>query len=67
MKGAVYRYAFSAVSDEWLLDKQSVPRSGAGLGQGGGQVLRTLTNRVDAGLFSTTGVVNGRRLVCLSR
>jgi hypothetical protein len=59
VKGAVYRYAFSAVSDEWLLDKQAVPLSGAGLGQGGGQLLTTLTNRVDAGLFSTTGVVNG--------
>ncbi len=59
VKGAVYRYAFSAVSDEWLLDKQAVPRSGAGLGQGGGQLLTTLTNRVDAGLFSTVGVANG--------
>ncbi len=59
VKGAVYRYAFSAVSDEWLLDKQAVPLSGAGLGQGGGLLLTTLTNRVDAGLFSTTGIVNG--------
>ena len=59
LKGPVYRYAFSAVSDEWLLDKQAVPLSGAGLAQSGGQLLRTLTNRVDAGLFTTTGVVNG--------
>ena len=59
VKGAVYRYAFSAISDEWLLDKQTVPLSGAGLGQSGGQLLTTLTNRVDAGLFSTTDVVNG--------
>ena len=66
-KGSVYRYVFSAVSDEWLLDKQTVPLSGAGLAQGGGQVLTTLTNRVDAGLFTTTGVVNGLRLACLSR
>jgi hypothetical protein len=58
-KGPVYRYAFSAVSDEWLLDKQSVPLSGAGLGQSGGQLLKTLTNRVDAELFTTTGVMNG--------
>jgi hypothetical protein len=58
-KGSVYRYGFSAVSDEWLLDKQSVPVSGAGLAQAGGQVLTTLTNRVDAGLFTTTGVLNG--------
>jgi hypothetical protein len=59
VKGAVYRYAFSAVSDEWLLDKQAVPLSGAGLAQSGGQLLRTLTNRVDAGLFTTAGVMNG--------
>jgi hypothetical protein len=59
LMGSVYRYAFSAVSDEWLLDKQPVPLSGAGLAQSGGQLLKTLTNRVDAGLFSTTGVTNG--------
>jgi hypothetical protein len=59
VKGPVYRYAFSAISDEWLLDKQTVPLSGTGLGQTGGQLLTTLTNRVDAGLFSTTDVVNG--------
>src|SRR5438270_2201901 len=59
LKGPVYRYAFSAVSDEWLLDKQAVPLGGAGLAQSGGQLLKTLTNRVDAELFTTTGVMNG--------
>jgi hypothetical protein len=59
LRGPVYRYAFSAVSDEWLLDKQAVPLSGAGLAQSGGQLLRTLTDRVDAGLFTTTGVMDG--------
>src|SRR5271155_4513622 len=59
LKGAVYRYAFSAVSDEWLLDKQAVPLSGAGLAQSGGQLLTTLTNRVDDGLFTMTEVMNG--------
>ncbi len=59
-KGPVYRVVFSAISDEWLLDKQVVPLSGAGLAQSGGQVLTTLTDRVDAGLFTTTGVTNGR-------
>ncbi|HEY6413782.1 MAG TPA: hypothetical protein VIX42_08845 [Edaphobacter sp.] len=58
-KGPVYRYAFSAVSDEWLLDKQAVAQSGAGLAQPAGQLLQTLTNRVDAGLFTTTGVASG--------
>jgi hypothetical protein len=59
MKGTVYRYAFNAVSDEWLLDKQAVPLSGAGLAQSGGQLLKTLTGRVDAGLFTAMGVMNG--------
>ncbi|HEX3927313.1 MAG TPA: hypothetical protein VHW65_04900, partial [Gemmatimonadales bacterium] len=58
--GAVYRYAFSAISDEWLLDKQGFVQSGAGLAQAGGQILTTLTNRVDGGLFTTTDVANGR-------
>jgi hypothetical protein len=59
LMGLVYRYAFSAVSDEWLLDKQAVPLSGAGLAQSGGQLLTTLTNRVDDGLFTMTEVMNG--------
>ena len=58
-RGPVYRYAFSAVSDEWLLDKQAVPLSGAGLAQSAGQLLKVLTDRVDAGLFSTAGVRDG--------
>jgi hypothetical protein len=59
LTGPVYRYAFSAVSDEWLLDKQAVSLSGTGLAQSGGELLTTLTNRVDAGLFTTAGVMNG--------
>jgi hypothetical protein len=59
LKGPVYRYAVSAVSDEWLLDKQAVPLSGMGLAQSGGQLLTTLTNRVDSGLFTMTEVMNG--------
>jgi hypothetical protein len=59
LMGPVYRYVFSAVSDEWLLDKQAVPLSGTGLAQSGGQLLTTLTNRVDGGLFTMTEVMNG--------
>jgi hypothetical protein len=59
-KGPVYRIDFGAVSDEWLLDKQSIPPGGAGLGEFGGQVLATLTNRLDAGLLTTAGVTNVR-------
>jgi hypothetical protein len=62
LQGPVYRYVFSAVSDEWLLDKQAVPLSGTGLAQSGGELLTTLTNRVDGGLFTTTGVVNGQNV-----
>jgi hypothetical protein len=58
--GAAYRYAFSAVSDEWLLDKQVVPLSGNGLAQASGALLETLTQRVGAGLIATTGVNEGR-------
>jgi hypothetical protein len=58
--GSVYRYAFSAVSDEWLLDKQQVPLSGNGLAQPSGALLETLTERVGAGLIATTGVNEGR-------
>ena len=58
--GPVCRVAFSAISDEWLLDKQAIPLSGGALGQSGGQVLATLTNRVDSGLLTTTGLAAGR-------
>ncbi|WP_348267702.1 hypothetical protein P8936_00305 [Edaphobacter paludis] len=60
--GPVYRYAFSAISDEWLLDKQATPLSGAGFALPGGQVLTTLTNRVDCGLFTTSGVEGGAKV-----
>ncbi len=48
--GPVYRYAFSAVSDEWLLDK-AVGSAGerVGLAQPARVLLQTLTNEVDAG------------------
>jgi hypothetical protein len=58
--GPVYRYAFSAVSDEWLLDKQAFVTGGASLGQAAGLALTTLTDRVGSGLFTTTGVAAGR-------
>jgi hypothetical protein len=60
--GPVYRYAFSAISDEWLLDKQASVMSGVGLAQAGGKVLKTLAGRVDGGLFTTAGVLDGRSI-----
>lgn len=59
LTGPVHRYAFSAVSDEWLLDKQAMPMSGAGLAQSGGQVLKTLTGRLNSESFTTAGVEDG--------
>ncbi|MBN9614745.1 MAG: hypothetical protein BGO25_05385 [Acidobacteriales bacterium 59-55] len=58
--GPVYRYAFSAVSDEWLLDKQAFVTGGSSLAQGAGLALTTLTERAGSGLFTTTGVAEGR-------
>ena len=58
--GPVYRTSFSAISDEWLLDKQTVLFGGVGLSQPAGQVLRTLTTRAGVGSLSTSGVQNGR-------
>jgi hypothetical protein len=58
--GAVYRVAFTAISDEWLLDKQTLTLTGAGFAVAGGSLLETLTSRIDAGLLTTSGVVGPR-------
>jgi len=46
--GAVYRLLATAVSDEVLLDWQTVPQTRATAGQTVGELLTTLTARVDA-------------------
>jgi hypothetical protein len=46
--GAVYQLLMTAVSDEVLLDWQTVPQTRATAGQTVGQLLETLTLRVDA-------------------
>ncbi len=53
--GAAYRIAVHAISDEWLLDRQSVPGSGTGLRQNGAETLAALTNRVGAVGFTSAG------------
>jgi hypothetical protein len=58
--GPVYRVAFSAISDEWLLDKQTLTLTGDGFAVAGGTLLSTLTNRIEAGLLSTSGVANDK-------
>ena len=60
-EGPVYRLAFSAVSDEWLLDKQtSGALAGVSLGGSGSAILSTLANRVAPGLLNTAGLAGGR-------
>ena len=59
-EGAVYRYEFSALSDEWLLDKQPLPLVGATLAGLAGTALRSFTQRTGTSLFTTTGVSTGR-------
>jgi hypothetical protein len=60
--GPVYRYEISALSDEWLLDKQPLPAIGATLATLAGTALRSFTQRAGAGLFTTTGVSSGRAI-----
>lgn len=60
--GPVYRYRISAISDEWLLDKQPLPLTGATLGTASGTALTTFTQRTGAGIFSTAGVAAGRAI-----
>ena len=62
LAGPVYRFAFSAISDEWLLDKQTATLTGAGFVVPAGTLLATLTNRIAAGLLTTAGVANGSHI-----
>ncbi len=58
--GPVYRLAFSAVSDEWLLDKQAW---GAEIGDqmgSGNAVVAKLLNRIDPGRLSLAGLASTR-------
>lgn len=58
--GPIYRYQFSAISDEWLLDKQPLPFVGSSLTAPSGAALRSFTQRADSTLFSTGTILNGR-------
>jgi hypothetical protein len=59
LAGPVYRVAFSAISDEWLLDKQSLTLTADGFTVPAGSLLQTLTTRTAVGLFTTSQVQNG--------
>jgi hypothetical protein len=56
LAGPVYRLAFSAISDEWLLDKQTATLTGTGFSVSGSSLLETLTTRTGPGLFTTSGI-----------
>jgi hypothetical protein len=57
LAGPVYRVAFSAISDEWLLDKLSLALTNSGYAAMGGTLLAQLANRTGGGLLTTSGVV----------
>jgi len=57
--GTVYRYEISALSDEWLLDKQPLPFVATVLSTFVGTALRGFTQRAGAGVLTTTGVSAG--------
>ena len=59
-QGPVYRLSFTAISDEWLLDKQAWgSETGVALAGTSAAVLQTLANRLAAGVLSTSGLGSG--------
>ena len=57
LAGPVYRIAFTAISDEWLLDKLSLVLTNSGYAAMGGTLLEQLANRTAGNLLTTSGVV----------
>ncbi|MGP8259591.1 MAG: hypothetical protein ACLQM6_06510 [Acidobacteriaceae bacterium] len=60
LAGPVYRVAFAAISDEWLLDKQSLTLTADGFTVSAGSLLQALTSRTAAGQFTTAQVQSGK-------
>ncbi|MDP9052231.1 MAG: hypothetical protein M3O31_16155, partial [Acidobacteriota bacterium] len=58
--GPVYRIALAAVSDEWLLDKQSLTLTGDGFAIASGTLLAKLAARTSAGQLSSSAVADGK-------
>ena len=56
LAGPVYRVAFTAIGDEWLLDKQSLTLTADGFAVPAGSLLQTLTSRTALGLLTTSQV-----------
>ena len=65
-EGPVYRLAFRAVSDEWLLDKQAGIVGANILGQPAGTAVEGLLTRLAPGVFTTTGVTPGQSVGALA-
>ena len=62
-QGPVYRLLFTAISDEWLLDKQAAgSEAGASFATASSTVLDTLVGRLAAGTLDTGGLLPGALL-----
>jgi hypothetical protein len=59
LAGPVYRVAFNAISDEWLLDKQTLTLTQDGFSVPAGSLLETLATRTAAGVLTTAQVASG--------
>ena len=60
LAGPVYCVAFTAISDEWLLDKLSLTLTNSGYAAMGGTQLAQLADRTGHGLLTTAGVIVDR-------
>ncbi len=65
-EGPVYRLAFAAVSDEWLLDKQGGSLGGDILAQPAGAAVQGLLTRLAPGVFTTSGITSGQSVGVLA-
>lgn len=54
--GPQYFYVINALSDDWLLNREALPRTTPLLGQTAGEMVRTLTNRVNSALIEMSGL-----------
>lgn len=54
--GARYRMQVHVVSDDWLLDRAALPQTASMLGQTAGEMVRTITTRVNPTLVNLSGV-----------
>jgi hypothetical protein len=54
--GPQYRFAVNALSEDWLLNREALPQTAPLLGQTAGEMVRTLTNRVNPTLVQMNGL-----------